>query len=84
MSTEKKNGFHYTARTLTAANSKIADRPATALAGVKKYFEEEFKGLRIPVDCIERAFKICFPAASTQEGLNTDVKNYLLKNLSKM
>ena len=79
----KRQGFHYSNRTLKAANHKFSSRES-ALEATYQYFATEFAGLEIPHKYIRTAFDRCFQGACNQEMLNRDVKNYLLKNLASM
>lgn len=80
---EKKN-YSYTARTLSAVNHKIAARPETAKNEAKQFIREYFAGLDIPEKYIAIAVEKTFESSSTQEELNVNAKNYLLKNIKRM
>lgn len=80
----ERQGYHYSAKTLKMANNRVAADQKKALKGVMDYFSEEFAGLDIPNDCIQKAFSVCVKRANTQAELNTECKNYLLKNLRNM
>lgn len=79
----EKQGYHYSQKTLKMANRKTGDRQ-TALATVIEYMETNFRGIEIPRNCIVRAFDYCFNGAVDQDMLNSDVKRYLIENLSRM
>jgi hypothetical protein len=80
----KNRKYTYSARTLMKANHKIAERPDAAKAAAKQFIRDYFKGLDIPEHCIDAAVAKTFDTSSTQDELNVNAKNYLLKNLSRM
>lgn len=76
--------YSYSAKTLQAANHKIAANPNRAKSCARQFIKEYFNGLDIPDNCINIAVEKTFSRCSTQEQFNTEAKNYLIKNISRM
>lgn len=81
---ETKRNYRYTAKTLQMANHKIAACPDTAKNKAKQFIREYFDGLDIPEKYIAIAVEKTFESSSTQEELNVNAKNYLLRNIRRM
>ncbi len=76
--------YSYSAKTLQAANHKIAANPNRAKAEARQFIKDYFNGLDIPEKYINIAVEKTFGSCSTQEQFNVEAKNYLLKNIKRM
>ena len=79
-----KRNYSYTARTLAAANHKIAAQPDKAKNEAKRFIRDYFDGLDIPEKYIDTAVEKTFESSCNQEEFNVNAKNYLLKNIKRM